>query len=90
MEMMLPILRFALNKSSIYMNVVEDKTPLSSVVTKFEKRNNLKFKPERSFYERVKINKVRFWQLVRGEKELLSSELVALASYFNVPVSELV
>ncbi|GAB3956405.1 hypothetical protein GCM10028805_46150 [Spirosoma harenae] len=72
------------------MNAIQNTTPLSCVVTKFEERNNLKFKPERSFYERIGINKVRFWQLVRGEKEPFSSELVSLATYFNVPLSELV
>jgi hypothetical protein len=50
----------------------------------------LKFRPPASFYEKIGINKKRFWLLVRNEKPATVDELKAIASYFKVTFWELI
>lgn len=64
-------------------------TAFSIAIARFEEANNLKFQPNPTFYSRVGINRIRFWQLVRGEKPPYSTEVVALADYFKIPVSDI-
>ncbi|UFH52222.1 hypothetical protein [Spirosoma sp. KNUC1025] len=65
-----------------------NKTPLSIVIADYEQHKHLKFMPEKSFYDSTGINRIRFWQLVRGEKAMLINEAQSLAEYFEIPVSK--
>jgi len=65
-------------------------TPLQTVIQSHEANGQLKFSPTRDFYESTGINRIRFWQLVKGKKELLVSEAQVLANFFNVPLSKLI
>ncbi len=47
------------------------------------------YKPNPIFYEKTGINHKRFGQLLRGEKELLTSELKSLSDFFQIPITEL-
>jgi transcriptional regulator with XRE-family HTH domain len=47
-----------------------------------------KFKPNPEFYQSIGINRKRWAQLYRGEKEPTVPELKRIAHYFNVPVQE--
>ncbi len=60
-------------------------------VSDYENRIGTPFKPTlKLFYEKVNINQKRFGQLLRGEKEPVTSELKALSRFFNVPVESLI
>ena len=48
------------------------------------------FKPNPIFYKKVGINHKRFGQLLRGDKEPVTSELKALSEFFKVPITELI
>lgn len=61
-------------------------TPLSQAIAKFEDKNLTKFKPDKRFYTQVGINRIRFWQLVRGEKDFLGAEINSISNYFSIPV----
>lgn len=50
----------------------------------------LKFQPPKNFYEQIKINKKRFWQLYRDEKPMTVEEVRAIAEYFKIDTSELI
>ena len=65
-------------------------TPLKAVIQGFEANGQLKFSPTKDFYESTGINRIRFWQLVKGKKELLVSEAQTLANFFNVPLAKLI
>lgn len=64
-------------------------TPLKQAINSFEDKNLTEFKPKRTFYERVQINRVRFWQLVEGAKVPDVNEARRLSDYFQVPLTEL-
>jgi transcriptional regulator with XRE-family HTH domain len=48
-----------------------------------------KFKPNPEFYQSIGINRKRWAQLYRGEKEPTVPELQRIAKYFDTPISEL-
>ena len=48
------------------------------------------FRPDRSFYDSVKINQKRWGQIVKGKADPKLSELRAIADYFKIEVSELI
>lgn len=64
-------------------------SPLAVALRDYEQRTKTKFKPSREFYIEIGINRIRFWQLVHGKKELLNSESKRLADYFNISVLQL-
>lgn len=68
---------------------MEHQTPISTTIAQYEDRICGKFKPDKRFYETVGINSKRFYQLVRGEKEPVASELVNLSKFFSVPLTTL-
>ncbi|WP_298358808.1 hypothetical protein [Runella sp.] len=61
-------------------------TTLKAAIDSFEERNLTEFKPKRAFYERVGINRIRFWQLVEGKKRPDVDEAHRLAEYFGKPL----
>ena len=61
-------------------------TPLQQAISTFEDKNLTEFKPKRTFYERVEINRIRFWQLVEGKKRPDVDEARRLADYFGKPL----
>ena len=63
---------------------------LKEAVQNFEDKNLTKFKPTKQFYERTKINRIRFSQLVDGKKQMFATELKALSDFFQVPITELI
>jgi hypothetical protein len=65
-------------------------TRLRLLIQRYEASERLKFRPTRDFYVAIGINRIRFWQLVNGKKELLISEAQILADFFNVPLSEFI
>ncbi len=50
----------------------------------------LKYSPNNEFYQRIGINKKRWAQILRGQKDPTLAELTRLTNYFNVPASQLV
>ncbi|RRB03900.1 hypothetical protein [Larkinella rosea] len=48
------------------------------------------FKPQKSFYESVKINKHRFAKIYRGETVPTLKEASAIASHFKFSITELI
>lgn len=47
------------------------------------------FKPDRIFYDTVKINQKRWGQILRGEVDPTITELKSIAQYFEVNVIQL-
>ena len=64
-------------------------TPLQSVLNAYQSKHSLKFTPNKAFYDRVQINRIRFWQLVKGKAELSVSEVRALSEFFSIPLTDL-
>ena len=66
-------------------------TTIQQVVYDYEKRIGTPFKPTPElFYRKVNINQKRFGQLLRGEKEPVTSELKSLADFFKVSLTSLI
>ena len=63
---------------------------LREAVQNFEDKSLTKFKPSKKFYESTKINRIRFGQLIRGQKQMYASELRTLSQFFQVPITELI
>jgi hypothetical protein len=63
-------------------------TALSRILAEKRRKENAVFKPDPSFYERVNINRIRFWQLVKGKKKPYTDEAKALSEYFGVSINE--
>lgn len=63
-------------------------TFLQVLIEDYETKKFLEFKPKRSFYEHVKINRIRFWQLVEGNKVMNVDEARNLALYFQIPIQD--
>jgi hypothetical protein len=64
---------------------------IQQAVSDYESRIGTPFKPTTDlFYKKVNINQKRFGQLLRGEKEPVTSELKALSNFFNVPIANLI
>ena len=64
-------------------------SPLQNAIRHYEVDCKSKFRPTKDFYQSVGINRIRFWQLVKGKKELLVSEARNLSDFFNVPLEQL-
>ncbi|MDQ6482357.1 hypothetical protein [Dyadobacter sp. LHD-138] len=62
---------------------------LELAIEKYEVKIKTKFKPTREFYNHVGINQKRFGEVVRNNEKLIVSELISLASFFEVPVVDL-
>ena len=60
--------------------------PIRESINNFENETLTKFQPSKAFYTAVGINRIRFWQLVRGEKDITVSEAQNVANYFGIPV----
>lgn len=56
-------------------------------INSYEKETLTKFHPSKAFYTAVGINRIRFWQLVRGEKDITVNEAQSIANYFSIPVT---
>ncbi|MPR32384.1 hypothetical protein [Salmonirosea aquatica] len=65
-------------------------TPLKTVIQDYEAGTKSKFRPTKDFYESMEINRIRFWQLVKGKQEPKASEILALSKFFNVPFNQLI
>lgn len=48
------------------------------------------FKPDKSFYEAVKINQKRWGQIYRNEIDPTITELRSIALFFNIELNELI
>ena len=64
-------------------------TPIKTALDQYNQRVG-GFKPNPIFYQKVGINHKRFFQLVRGDKEPMTTEIKNLSQFFNIPVSELI
>ncbi len=64
----------------------KNSTPLEAAIQEYETSACSKFSPTKDFYRRVGINRIRFWQLVKGKKDPLLSEIQSLADFFNVTI----
>lgn len=64
-------------------------TPLHTAINSYEAITKSRFSPTKDFYESVGINRIRFWQLVKGKKEPLLSEAARLSDFFSVPLATL-
>ena len=64
-------------------------TQLKAALDAYETTHLTKFKPTRSFYESVGINRIRFWKLTDGTKKPTLDEARALAKFFNEPLDNL-
>jgi len=65
-------------------------TPLQTVIQGYEAKACLKFAPPVDFYDKIGINRIRFWQLVKGKQEPKASEILALSKFFNVSFNQLI
>ena len=63
-------------------------TAIEEIIKKREV-DYLVFKPDKSFYQKVRVNQKRWGQIYRGEAEPIASELKAIAAFFNVEVTEI-
>ena len=59
-------------------------------IIKEKEVNNLIFKPDKSFYEKVQINQKRWGEIYRGKTEPKLSELKNIATFFGVDISKLI
>ncbi len=58
-------------------------------VIKSKEQKCFRFHPNQNFYSAVGINQKRWGQIYRGEIEPTISEAKAIASYFEVEITEL-
>jgi hypothetical protein len=72
------------------MSITKTTTTLGVAINHYEQRSNLKFMPDEKFYDRIGINRIRFWQLVKGKKRMFTDEARTLAEYFGLAVTELI
>lgn len=57
------------------------------IATIIERDTKLVFRPSKEFYNSVGINKKRWGQIYRGEKEPILSEVKSISQYFEIPVN---
>lgn len=63
---------------------IEPHIILQGAVKSYEDKYLLDFKPKRTFYEHVQINRIRFWQLLDGTKVPDINEARRLSNYFGI------
>lgn len=71
------------------MNKNVSNNSLTRAIELYERKIKTKFKPNREFYNYVGINQKRFGEVVRNNDKMIVSELLSLAKFFEVPVSDL-
>jgi hypothetical protein len=59
------------------------------IITQSLDKPGFRFKPDHSFYLQTAINKKRFGQLMRGEKEPSITELKTLCKHFGYNIKNL-
>jgi hypothetical protein len=64
-------------------------TILQKGIKKFELKIYGKFKPDKRFYEKVGINRIRFGQLLKAQKPMFVFEGLALSAFFDIPLEDL-
>lgn len=64
-------------------------TPLRTAIQSHEAIAQSKFRPTKDFYHSIGINRIRFWQLVKGKKTMMVDEAVRLSDFFKVPLDQL-
>lgn len=57
-------------------------------INQFEEQTLMKFQPSKDFYAAVGINRLRFWQLVREEKDITVNEAQSIADYFTISLND--
>lgn len=67
----------------------QQQTALGKVLTNHEMRFGSKFRPSKEFYAEKGINRIRFWQIVKGKKDILAKEVRVLAEFFGVEETDL-
>lgn len=60
------------------------KNSISSII---ENGSKLTFKPNQSFYDSVGINKKRWGQIYRGDKDPLITEVKSISEFFQIPIN---
>lgn len=68
----------------------KEQTPLQTVIDDYEVSAKSKFSPTKDFYVSIGINRIRFWQIVKGKKEPLISEAAKLSDFFSIPLERLI
>ncbi len=61
----------------------QSESPVKRLIDQYEAETTLIFKPSRRFYENTGINRVRFAQLVSGDKRPMFDEANTLVKYFS-------
>ena len=64
-------------------------SPLALVLDAFEAKLPGQFRPDKKFYSLVGINRKRFGQLMRGDKQMYLEEAKKLAEVLQVPITDL-
>lgn len=57
--------------------------PVQRLISRFETKTKLAFKPRRDFFKSVGINPHRFALFIRGQKHPDSEEIKELVQFFN-------
>lgn len=57
--------------------------PLRKLIERYETQTMLVFKPSKRFYQTTGINRIRFSQITKGEKNPDSAEIKTLSAYFS-------
>lgn len=63
--------------------MIEPKSPTAKLIAQFQSETLLMFKPTKQFYMTIGINRIRFSQLVKGNKRPDSEEIKSLSAYFS-------
>jgi hypothetical protein len=66
--------------------MTNQKTTLQYHIENYEIETLLLFKPSKGFYDYVRINPKRFWQLVKGTKQPFAEEIQELSKFFEIPI----
>ena len=61
---------------------------IEKFIKNFEAKNDCVFKPTKNFYTYTSIRQKRWGQLIRNEVKPQFDELLKLAEYFKIDVSE--
>lgn len=59
----------------------------SKIAQCIEGQSMLVFKPNNEFYQKTKINKKRWGQIYRGDKQPLQNEIESLSTFFGIPIT---